>query len=100
MRNVSGEENKIAPIVGTVWVIAVIGAVICGILECFGVSTGAVGGIIGLITILPISLIILFFLLCYVVKKIFPEYDKNKVEKVSVWILLFLIVNYLFAIFN
>lgn len=100
MRNVSKEEGKIAPIVGTIWGIAVIGAVICGILECFGVRAGAVGGIICLITILPIPLIILFFLLCYVVKRIFPEYDKNKVEKVSAWILLFLLVNFLFVIFN
>lgn len=100
MRNVFNEEGKIAPIVGTIWGIAVIGAVICGILECFGVRTGVVGGIIALITILPIPLIILFFLLCYVIKKVFPEYDKDKVEEVSIWILLFLIVNFLFAIFN
>lgn len=100
MRNVSNEEGKIAPIVGTIWGIAVIGAVICGILECFGVRTGTVGGIICLITIVPIPLIILFFLLCYVVKRIFPEYDNDKVEKVSTWILLFLTVNFLFAIFN
>lgn len=100
MRNVSDEEDKIAPIVGIIWGIAVIGAVICGILECFGVRTGAIGGIIGLITILPIPLIALFFLLCYVVKRIFPEYDKDKVGKVSIWILLFLIVNFLFAVFN
>lgn len=63
-----------------VWGISIIGTVICGILECFGIRTGMVGGIICLIIILPLPLFVLFHLLRYVIKKIYPEYDKDRAE--------------------
>ena len=99
MRNVSDEEGKIVPIVGTIWGIAVIGAVICGILECFRVRTGTIGGIVSVISILPLPLMVLFFLLCYIMRRINPEWDKDKVERLSVYIILFLLVSILLAIF-
>lgn len=57
------QEDKSISIVGTIVGIAIIGAIICGILECFGVNTGVIGGVFALITVLPISLYIVHIII-------------------------------------
>ena len=54
------EESKTTQVIGIIVGIAIVGAIICGLLECFGVNTGIVGALLGLITVLalPIFLIL------------------------------------------
>ncbi len=47
-----GYENKTGSIIGTIVVTAVIGAIVCGVFECFGINTGVIGGILAIIPML------------------------------------------------
>lgn len=63
------EDNSIlCDIIGTILVIAIVGATICGILECFNVNTGIIGGVFGIIPVL--------FLAVFVVWQIIKEISK------------------------
>ena len=62
------KKDKLLSIVGTVVLIAIIGAIVCGILECLGVNTGIIGGIFSIIPML--------FLLVFVVYQIISEMTK------------------------
>ena len=54
------EDSKLMSIVGTILGLSMAGAIICGILECFGVNTGAVGGIFALIMAISLPLLLLY----------------------------------------
>ncbi len=58
--DMENEDSKTVQVIGIVVGIAIIGAIICGILECFGVNTGIIGALFGLTTVLalPIFLIL------------------------------------------
>lgn len=45
------QEDNIISVVGTVLIVAIIGSVVCGMLECFGLNTGVVGGALAIIPI-------------------------------------------------
>lgn len=62
------QKNNLLFIVGIVVVITIIGAIVCGILECLGISTGIIGGAFGIIPIL--------FLLVLVVHQIISKMTK------------------------
>lgn len=99
MNNDQNNNNVLISIIGTIWGISVIGAIICGVLECFNIRTGTIGGIVSMTSILPLPLMVLFFLLCYIIRRANPEWDKDKVEKLSVYTILFLLVSILLTIF-
>jgi hypothetical protein len=46
------QEDNIISVVGTILIIAIIGSVVCGMLECFGLNTGMVGGALVIIPII------------------------------------------------
>lgn len=62
------EDSKWQDIIGTIIILAIIGSIICGILECFSVSTGAIGVICCIIPIL--------FLIVFVIMQILGELNK------------------------
>ena len=63
------KDNEIlVDILGGILVVAIIGATICGILECLNVSTGVIGGVLGIIPVL--------FLAMFVVWQIIKEISK------------------------
>ena len=46
------QKDNIISVVGTILIVAIIGSVVCGILECFGLNTGEVGGALAIIPML------------------------------------------------
>lgn len=62
------KENNWSFILGAIFVVAVICAVVCGILECFSINTGPVGGVAALILAVPISLYLLYVFIRYLIK--------------------------------
>jgi hypothetical protein len=46
------QKDNIISVVGTILIVAIIGSVVCGILECFGLNTGVVGGALAIISML------------------------------------------------
>ena len=46
------QDNKIVSIIGTIVEIAIILAIVCGALECFGVNTRVIGSICAIIPML------------------------------------------------
>lgn len=54
------QENKTVTIIGIIVGTAIIGAIVCGILECFGISTGVIGGVFGAI---PMLFLVVFMIL-------------------------------------
>lgn len=38
------QKNNIISVIGTLLIVTIIGSVVCGMLECFGLNTGVVGG--------------------------------------------------------
>lgn len=51
------DDSILGDILGTILVIAIVGATICGILECFNINTGIIGGILCIIPILYLIVI-------------------------------------------
>ena len=51
------DDSIIGDIIGTILVLAIVGATICGILECFSINTGIIGGILCVIPILYLVVI-------------------------------------------
>ena len=43
------QNNKSVSVVGIIVVVAIIVAIVCGLLECFGISTGVIGGVFAII---------------------------------------------------
>lgn len=62
------QDDKLMVVIGTVLAIAIVGAVVCGILECFGINTSWVGGVLAIIPLL--------FLAVFVVWQIIGEITK------------------------
>ncbi len=63
------KDNEIlVDILGCILVVSIIGATICGILECFQINTGIIGGILCIIPAL--------FLAMFVVWQIIKEISK------------------------
>lgn len=62
------ENGKWQDIIGTIIVLAIIGSIICGILECFSVNTGVVGVICCIIPLL--------FLVVFIILQIIGELNK------------------------
>lgn len=63
------EDNEVLlDVLGVILAISIIGSIICGILECFGIKTGVVGGVLGAISLL--------FLAVFVVWQIIKEISK------------------------
>lgn len=63
------KSNEIlVDILGGILVVAIVGSIICGILECFNVNTGIIGGVFGIIPVL--------FLAVFVVWQIIKEISK------------------------
>ena len=46
------QKDNIISVVGTILIVAIIGSVVCEILECFGLNTGVVGGVLAIIPML------------------------------------------------
>ena len=46
------QKDNIISVVGTILIVAIIGSVVCGMLECFGLNTGVVGGALVIIPII------------------------------------------------
>lgn len=94
------KDNKVALVISLVWCTAVTCAIICGLLECFNISTGTLGGFVALVTILPLSIIILWFICCWVLKLLYPEWEEEKTHRIGIYVVIFLFVNSLwFLIF-
>lgn len=62
------DKNVLQDIVGSIITIAMVGAVICGALECFGIKTGIIGGILCAIPLL--------FLVIFILAQIIHEFIK------------------------
>lgn len=62
------DKNVLQDIVGLIITIAMVSAVICGALECFGIKTGIIGGICAVIPIL--------FLVIFIVAQIIHKFIK------------------------
>lgn len=82
-----------------IWVLSAAVAIICGVLECFGIRTGIIGVLCAVISSLPIPLLLAWGICCFVLRLIFPGWEKEKVGRVSVYVLVFIIVNLLWAAF-
>ena len=92
-------ENKWLPIVGYTWGISVVGAVICGILECCSIRTSYVGVIFGIIAFIPFPLLIVYGICSYILEKLFPNWPKEEVKNSTISIIIFLIAAWLFSVF-
>lgn len=62
------QDNQLMSVIGTILAIAMVGAVVCGFLECFGINTGWFGGVLAIIPPL--------FLAVFVVWQIIGEITK------------------------
>lgn len=54
------ENSKWLDILGTIIALAIVGSIVCGILECFSVNTGIIGVIC---CIIPVLFLVVFFIL-------------------------------------
>ena len=54
------QGGKFISIIGIIIAISIIGAIVCGILECFGLNTGIIGGVFGVVPILFLAIFILY----------------------------------------
>lgn len=52
------QNNKVVSAIGTIVGIAVIGAVICGVLECLGANTRAIGGVFAIVPVLFLAVFV------------------------------------------
>lgn len=62
------ENDGILGVLGVILAISIAGAIVCGILACFGINVGAIGGIFCIIPIL--------FLVIFVILQIIKEISK------------------------
>ena len=60
------QNNKAVSVVGTVVVVAITVAIVCGLLECFGLNTGV---IVGALAIIPIVFMV-GFVIWQIIRKI------------------------------
>lgn len=60
------QKDNIISVVGIILIVAIIGSIVCGILECFGLNTGVVGGVLAIIPML----FMVGFILWQIVRKI------------------------------
>ena len=67
--NMNKQDDKIVSIVGYILGVAIVGTLVCGVLECFSVRTGIIGGVFALITVLPIPLYLLYVIIKKLGKK-------------------------------
>lgn len=94
-------EEKESPLLSYfayIWSVSVIGAIICGILEALNISTGVIGGIIALIVGLPLPLALCWFICCGIIRLFYPFWEKDKVERRAIYLLIFLIISLLWAV--
>jgi uncharacterized membrane protein len=55
------KDNEIlVDILGIILVVAIVGSIICGILECFNVNTGIIGGVFGIIPALFLAVFVIW----------------------------------------
>ena len=92
------KDSKWGDIIGTILVLAIIGSVICGILECFSVNTGIVGIVCCLLLALPIPLGLLWFICCKIISLVHPEMSDDSVHKWGIGAVIFLIINFLWVV--
>lgn len=74
------EENENSfsnQVLGVALAISIIGACVCGVLECLSVNTGFIGVFFGLVTILPIPIYLIYCGCFYILKKLDPGMSKN-----------------------
>ena len=62
------QDNKIVSVIGTIVEIAIIVAIVCGVLACFGINIGVIGGICAIIPTL--------FMVIFVIWQIIRELNK------------------------
>jgi hypothetical protein len=62
------DNETLIDILGVILVVAIVGSFICGILECFNIHTGVIGGIF--------CLVVLLFLVIFIVWQVINEIIK------------------------
>ena len=92
-------KNTALTILSAIWCVSVAGSIICGILECFNISTGVIGAAFGMITMLPIPLALLWLLCCYILHLLYPGWEKEKIHRIGMYVLIAILVNLLWTIF-
>lgn len=94
------KDDKVLNIVGTLFVIAVVGGTICGALDAFGVSTGVIGIIFAVILVVPIALFLLYCACHWFLSKTCPSWEENKLNNWSIGVVIFLIINFLVSVLS
>ena len=62
------QKDNIISVVGTILIVAIIGSVVCGMLECFGLNTGVVGSVFATIP--------MFFMVGFVIWQIIRKINR------------------------
>ena len=99
MREQQEEPNWLEKIAYCAIGISIPGAIVCGILECFSVDTGFVGLCFGIIAGLALPAFIVAVILNWVLAHVFPDWEKETIENVSLGIVIFAVIGLLCYIF-